>query len=163
MFKSVHILVLSLKKYLWSTLLITYLAFWWVWQIPVSPDSRCKSNSACCLWAGQSETGLLAPSVSASNWSGTGAEEVRSPALRRRGEPVSVVPPGPSPQPGLQTTRGLVGCAVAGITTGTDITELVIHHVWHRGYFRKYCFGTFRNNYIKVGAAHCFRGRSGRQ
>lgn len=40
-----------------------------------------------------------------------------------------VVPPGPSPLQGLQITGGLVGCAIAGITTGTDITELVIHHV----------------------------------
>lgn len=63
-----------------------------------------------------------------------------------------IVPLSPSPQLDLQTTWGWVGCAIVGITTGTDITELVIHHVWHWGYFRKYCFGTSRNNYIKVGA-----------
>lgn len=40
-----------------------------------------------------------------------------------------LVPPGPSPPRGLQITGGLVRCAIAGITTGTDITELVIHHV----------------------------------
>lgn len=63
----------------------------------------------------------------------------------------------------LTDNLGFGGCTIARITTGTDVSELVIHHVWHHGYFRKHCFGTFRNNYIKVGAVCCFRGRSCRQ
>ena len=128
-----------------------------------SPDSRYKSNSTCSLWVGQSGTRLRAPSASALNWGSTEAEEFRHPVLRRWEELMPIVPPGTSPQLGLQIMWGLLGCVIAGITTGTDITELVIHHVWHQGYFRKYCFGTFRNNYIKAGAMHCFRRRSCRQ
>lgn len=56
-------------------------------------------------------------------------EEAQRPAFRRPEELTPVVPPSLSPQLGLQTTQGLAGCAIAAITTGTDITELVIHHV----------------------------------
>lgn len=99
--------------------------------------------------------GLLVPAL---DWSRTEAEELPVPC--RQEELIPVVTPSPSPHGSFQTAQNY---ATAGVTTGTDITELAIHHLWHRSYFRKYCFGTFRNNHIKVGAVLCFTGRSCRQ